>query len=61
VLNLQKPSVPGDFNQDGKKNLQDLLLLVKHLFKPVTTETVVFDLDQDGRITFLDMLVFAKL
>lgn len=64
VLDLQQPQephVPGDFNQDGVRNLKDLLLLIGQLFKPVTDTNRAFDLTGDSRINLADLLAFARL
>lgn len=64
VLDLQQPQapqVPGDFNEDGVRNLKDLLLLIGQLFKPVTDANRLFDLTGDSRINLADLLAFARL
>lgn len=64
VLDLQPPQppmVPGDFNQDGVRNLKDLLSLILQLFRPVTDANRIFDLNGDNRINVADLLAFARL
>ncbi|MEZ5506923.1 MAG: ExeM/NucH family extracellular endonuclease [Gammaproteobacteria bacterium] len=61
VLNLQTPAPKGDFNADGVRNLKDLLLLLRQLFRPLTDANVQFDLNGDGRINLTDLLAFFRL
>ena len=61
LLALQAPSLPGDFNSDGVRNVRDLILLIRQLFKPVTADNSLFDLNQDDRIDLNDLLMFVKL
>lgn len=61
LLALQAPSLPGDFNYDGVRNVRDLILLIRQLFKPVTADNSLFDLNQDDRIDLNDLLMFVKL
>ena len=60
-LDLQAPAVTGDFNQDGLRDLQDLRLLLGQLFRLVTADNRVFDLNGDGRIGFADLIAFLFL
>ena len=61
LVTLDLPALPGDFNQDGKRNLQDLSLLLGQLFRPVNDDNSAFDLNGDGRIGFADLIAFIKL
>lgn len=61
VLNLQTPAPKCDFNADGVRNLKDLLLLLRRLFRPLTDANVQFDLNGDGRINLGDQLAFFRL
>ncbi len=60
-LLLQADRIPGDFNGDGKRNFRDFKLLLKNLFKKVTPKREVYDLNQDGRISFLDVWAYLRL
>ena len=61
LVTLDLPALPGDFNQDGKRNLQDLRLLLGQLFRPVNDNNSAFDLNGDGWIGFADLIAFIKL
>ena len=51
---------PGDFNQDGARNLPDVLLLLMHYGEPITWDgngaSPVIDLDNNGIIGIGDLL-----
>ena len=55
----QPEPVRGDFNQDQKINGKDLKLLLRNLGKKITDSNSQFDLNDDGRISLLDTLIWA--
>ena len=55
----QPEAVRGDFNQDQKINGKDLKLLLRNLGKKITDSNSQFDLNDDGRISLLDTLIWA--
>jgi predicted extracellular nuclease len=55
----QPEAVRGDFNEDQKINGKDLKLLLRNLGKKITDSNSQFDLNDDGRISLLDMLIWT--
>lgn len=55
----QPEAVRGDFNQHQKINGKDLKLLLRNLGKKITDSNGQFDLNDDGRISLLDMLIWT--
>ena len=55
----QPEAVRGDFNEDQKINGKDLTLLLRNLGKKITDSNSQFDLNDDGRISLLDTLIWA--
>ena len=55
----QPEAVRGDFNEDQKINGKDLKLLLRNLGKKITDNNSQFDLNDDGRISLLDMLIWT--
>lgn len=60
ALSVPEPeNVPGDFNNDQRINAKDLALLLPNLGKKMTDANRLFDLNQDGRISILDALIWS--
>jgi uncharacterized protein len=61
-INFSKATdLRGDFNGDSKLNGRDFWALIHHLRKPVTASTAKFDLNEDGRISGRDVVIWIKL
>ncbi|ABC33190.1 predicted extracellular nuclease [Hahella chejuensis KCTC 2396] len=56
-----KEEVKGDFDGDGDVDGRDLLMLLKQLFRSVNDDNRQYDLNEDGRISFLDVFAFLRL
>lgn len=55
----QLEAVRGDFNEDQKINGKDLKLLLRNVGKKISDSNSQFDLNDDGRISLLDTLIWA--
>jgi len=61
---LEQGWVPGDVNQDGMINVQDVIMIVQHIMDPTSLNSLqirIADVSQDGLINVVDVLYLVNL
>ncbi len=53
--------IKGDVNQDGVRNLKDLLILRKAIAEGTESALVNVDMDGDGKVNLVDVLILRRI